>query len=327
MSKTSPFFSKLFQVNKDFAKEAAILSKADLVSDMVGEFPELQGIMGGYYSQLKGHPKEVSDAIFEHYKPKGILDTLPQTKLGCLLSLIDKVDTLTGFFIINKQPTGSKDPFALRRTGFAIVQILITHDLSISVNDIFIEPFKSYDDYSEKTHNSLNNFIIDKIKFILNKQNQSGDIVESVMSLKDSPRILIPILVQRIKLLEKIRDDEKFKNFLIGFKRIHNILNNSDSKIHNDDEVNENLLEKKEEHKLLKIIKLLEDEINKFEGKIDNQQKIIDEFLNLEKIIGSFFDNVIVNHEDNNLKSNRLALLNKLSKNIKRFAKFEVIAD
>ena len=169
---------------------------------MVGEFPELQGIMGGYYSQLKGHPKEVSDAIFEHYKPKGILDTLPQTKLGCLLSLIDKIDTLTGFFIINKQPTGSKDPFALRRTGFAIVQILITHDLSISVNDIFIEAFKSYDDYSEKIHNSLNDFIIDKIKFILNKQNQSGDIVESVMSLKDSPHILIPILVQRIKLLE-----------------------------------------------------------------------------------------------------------------------------
>ena len=87
------------------------------------------------------------------------------------------------------------------------------------------------------------------------------------------------------------------------------------------------MLEKKEEHKLLKKIKLLEDEINKFEGKINNQQNIIDEFLNLEKIIGSFFDNVIVNHEDKNLKSNRLALLNKLSKNIKRFAKFEMIAD
>ena len=327
MSKTSPFFSKLFQVNKDFAKEAAILSKADLVSEMVGEFPELQGIMGGYYSKLKGHPKEVSDAIFEHYKPKGILDTLPQTKLGCVLSLIDKIDTLTGFFIINKQPTGSKDPFALRRTGFAIVQILLTHDLSISVNDIFIEAFKSYDDYSEKTHNSLNNFIIDKIKFILNKQNQSGDIVESVMSLKDSPHILIPILVQRIKLLETIRDDEKFKNFLVGFKRIHNILNSSDLSKHNKNEVNEILLEKEEEHKLLKIIKQLEDKINKFEGKINHQQKIIEEFLNLEKIIGNFFDNVIVNHEDNNLKSNRLALLNKLSKNITRFAKFEMIAD
>ena len=327
MSKTSPFFSKLFQLNQDFAKEAAILSKSDLVSEMVGEFPELQGIMGGYYSQLKGHPKEVSDAIFEHYKPKGILDTLPKTKLGSLLSVVDKIDTLTGFFIINKQPTGSKDPFALRRTSFAIVQILITHDLSISVNDIFIEAFKSYDDYSEKTHNSLNDFIIDKIKFILNKQNQSGDIVESVMSLKDSPYIQIPILVQRIKLLEKIRGDKKFKNFLIGFKRIHNILNNSNLTNHNDDEINENFLEKKEEHKLLKKIKLLEDAINKFEGNISNQQKIIDEFLNLEKIIVSFFENIIVNHEDDNLKFNRLALLNRLSKNIKRFAKFEIIAD
>ena len=327
MSKTSLFFSKLFQVNQDFAKEAAILSKADLVSEMVGEFPELQGIMGGYYSKLRGHPKEVSDAIFEHYKPKGILDTIPKTKLGCLLSIIDKIDTLTGFFIINKQPTGSKDPFALRRSGFAIVQILITHNLSISVNDIFLEAFKSYNNYSEKTHNTLNDFIIDKIKFILNKQNQSGDIVESVISLKDSPNILIPILVQRINLLEKIRGDKKFKNFLIGFKRIHNILNNSDLTKHNKDEVDETLLEKKEEHKLLKIVKLLEDEINRFESNINHQQKIIDEFLNLEKIIDSFFDNVIVNHEDKNLKYNRLALLNKLSKNIKRFARFEIIAD
>ena len=327
MSKTSPFFSKLFQVNQDFAEEAAILSKADLVSEMVGEFPELQGIMGGYYSKLRGHPKEVSDAIFEHYKPKGILDTIPKTKLGCLLSIIDKIDTLTGFFIINKQPTGSKDPFALRRSGFAIVQILITHNLSVSINDIFLEAFKSYNNYSEKTHNTLNDFIIDKIKFILNKQNQSGDIVESVISLKDSPNILIPILVQRINLLEKIRGDKKFKNFLIGFKRIHNILNNSDLTKHNKDEVDETLLEKKEEHKLLKIVKLLEDEINRFESNINHQQKIIDEFLNLEKIIDSFFDNVIVNHEDKNLKYNRLALLNKLSKNIKRFARFEIIAD
>ena len=147
------------------------------------------------------------------------------------------------------------------------------------------------------------------------------------MSLKDSPHILIPILVQRIKLLETIRGDKKFKSFLVGFKRIHNILNSSDLSKHNKNEVNETLLEKKEEHKLLKIIKLLEDEINKFEGKINNQQKIIDKFLNLEKIIEAFFDNVIVNHEDKNLKSNRLALLNKLSKNIKRFAKFEMIAD
>ena len=147
------------------------------------------------------------------------------------------------------------------------------------------------------------------------------------MSLKDSPHILIPILVQRIKLLETIRDDEKFKNFLVGFKRIHNILNSSDLSKHNKNEVNEILLEKEEEHKLLKIIKQLEDKINKFEGKINHQQKIIEEFLNLEKIIGNFFDNVIVNHEDNNLKSNRLALLNKLSKNITRFAKFEMIAD
>jgi len=325
MSKTSVFFSKVFDVNQDFAKQASLLSKADLISEMVGEFPELQGIMGGYYSQLQGQPKEVSDAIFDHYKPKGLLDTIPRTKLGCLLSIIDKIDTLTGFFIINKQPTGSKDPFALRRTGFAIVQILINHNLNISINDIFVEAFKSYGSYSESTHKSLNDFIIDKIKFVLNQQNISLDIIDSVMSLKNSFNIPIPILIRRINLLENQKNDAEFKTFLIGFKRVHNVLNHSDISKYRLNKVNETLFKIDEERELFKIVNMLEDQINKFEFDINSQNLIINQFLKLDHIIEAFFEKVIVNDNNERVKFNRLSLLNELSDNINKFFKFNLI--
>ena len=325
MSKTSVFFSKVFDVNQDFAKQASLLSKADLISEMVGEFPELQGIMGGYYSQLQGQPKEVSDAIFDHYKPKGLLDTIPRTKLGCLLSIIDKIDTLTGFFIINKQPTGSKDPFALRRTGFAIVQILINHNLNISINDIFVEAFKSFGSYSESTHKSLNDFIIDKIKFVLNQQNISLDIIDSVMSLKNSFNIPIPILIRRINLLENQKNDAEFKTFLIGFKRVHNVLNHSDISKFRLNKVNETLFKIDEERELFKMVNMLEDQINKFEFDINSQNLIINQFLKLDHIIEAFFEKVIVNDNNERVKFNRLSLLNELSDNINKFFKFNLI--
>ena len=325
MSKTSVFFSKVFDVNQDFAKQASLLSKADLISEMVGEFPELQGIMGGYYSQLQGQPKEVSDAIFDHYKPKGLLDTIPRTKLGCLLSIIDKIDTLTGFFIINKQPTGSKDPFALRRTGFAIVQILINHNLNISINDIFVEAFKSFGSYSESTHKSLNDFIIDKIKFVLNQQNISLDIIDSVMSLKNSFNIPIPILIRRINLLENQKNDAEFKTFLIGFKRVHNVLNHSDISKFRLNKVNETLFKIDEERELFKMVNMLEDQINKFEFDINSQNLIINQFLKLDHIIEAFFEKVIVNDNNERVKFNRLSLLNELSDNINKFSKFNLI--
>jgi glycyl-tRNA synthetase beta chain len=292
---------------------------------MVGEFPELQGIMGGYYSQLQGQPKEVSDAIFDHYKPKGLLDTIPRTKLGCLLSIIDKIDTLTGFFIINKQPTGSKDPFALRRTGFAIVQILINHNLNISINDIFVEAFKSFGSYSESTHKSLNDFIIDKIKFVLNQQNISLDIIDSVMSLKNSFNIPIPILIRRINLLENQKNDAEFKTFLIGFKRVHNVLNHSDISKFRLNKVNETLFKIDEERELFKMVNMLEDQINKFEFDINSQNLIINQFLKLDHIIEAFFEKVIVNDNNERVKFNRLSLLNELSDNINKFFKFNLI--
>ena len=102
---------------------------------MVGEFPELQGIMGGYYSKINGAIPDVSIAISEHYKPKGLSDELPKSNLGAMLSVIDNIDTLTGFFVINKKPTGSKDPFALRRASIGVLQIILQNRLAINIKE------------------------------------------------------------------------------------------------------------------------------------------------------------------------------------------------
>ena len=222
LSKVSKYFSSLFNVDESLAKEASLLSKFDLVSEMVGEFPELQGIMGSYFTKLDGKSKEVSIAIFEHYKPKGISDEMPTTNLGGMLSMIDNIDTLTGFFIINKKPSGSKDPFALRRAGFSIVQILMKLKLNISINDLFTEALNSYKNSSKIIKLDLVDFIIDKVKFILKKQNFRDDIIVSVLSIKESKNYLFPILYERLNCLNDIKDTNDFKTFLVNFKRLNN---------------------------------------------------------------------------------------------------------
>ena len=133
-------------------------SKADLVSEMVIEFPELQGIMGGHYAKIKNKHQDVTKAIFEHYKPKGLSDDLPETKLGSLLSMVDKIDTLVGFFSVGKKPTGSKDPFALRRNGFSIVQILVNLKLNLSLNEVIEPSLKEYCCSSQSIKLSLAKF-------------------------------------------------------------------------------------------------------------------------------------------------------------------------
>jgi glycyl-tRNA synthetase beta chain len=327
MSKMTLFFSKLFNVDQDLAKDAVLLSKSDLVSEMVGEFPELQGIMGGYYSKLKGKPGEVSEAIFDHYKPKGLLDSLPRTKLGSLLSIIDKIDTLTGFFIIKKQPTGSKDPFALRRTGFSIVQIMISHKLDISINDIFVQSLNTYQNYSELVQKSLNEFIVDKIKFILNKEKLSIPVLDSVLSIKDSYDIALPILLKRIHLLESLKEDEHFKTFLMSYKRIHNILKANKLPDYLTHKLNESLFLKNEEKLIFEITNVLEQKINKSLFNIEDQSLIIKEIVNLNQIIEVFFENVVVNDKDELIKFNRITLLEKLYNNITKFSLFHILED
>ena len=327
LSKVSKYFSSLFNVDESLAKEASLLSKFDLVSEMVGEFPELQGIMGSYFTKLDGKSKEVSNAIFEHYKPKGISDEMPTTNLGGMLSMIDNIDTLTGFFIINKKPSGSKDPFALRRAGFSIVQILMKFKLNISISDLFTESFNSYKNSSKIIKLDLVDFIIDKVRFILKNQNFRDDIITSVFSLKDAKNYLFPILYERVNHINDVKDTSDFKLFLVNFKRLNNIIKSNKFSDISDVKVNPDLFETSEEKEIYNKSDNLNFNLKKYLINLDYQKSILQEIINLQYAINSFFETVIVNHEEKIIKNNRIALLTKLSDSILEFSNFGLIED
>ena len=327
LSKVSKYFSSLFNVDESLAKEASLLSKFDLVSEMVGEFPELQGIMGSYFTKLDGKSKEVSNAIFEHYKPKGISDEMPTTNLGGMLSMIDNIDTLTGFFIINKKPSGSKDPFALRRAGFSIVQILMKFKLNISISDLFTESVNSYKNSSKIIKLDLVDFIIDKVRFILKNQNFRDDIITSVFSLKDAKNYLFPILYERVNHINDVKDTSDFKLFLVNFKRLNNIIKSNKLPDTSDVEVNPDLFETFEEKEIYNKSDNLNFNLKKYLINPDYQKSILQEIINLQYAINSFFEKVIVNHEEKIIKNNRIALLTKLSDSILEFSNFGLIED
>ena len=327
LSKVSKYFSSLFNVDESLAKEASLLSKFDLVSEMVGEFPELQGIMGSYFTKLDGKSKEVSNAIFEHYKPKGISDEMPTTNLGGMLSMIDNIDTLTGFFIINKKPSGSKDPFALRRAGFSIVQILMKFKLNISISDLFTESFNSYKNSSKIIKLDLVDFIIDKVRFILKNQNFRDDIITSVFSLKDAKNYLFPILYERVNHINDVKDTSDFKLFLVNFKRLNNIIKSNKLPDISDVKVNPDLFETSEEKEIYNKSDNLNFNLKKYLINLDYQKSILQEIINLQYAINSFFETVIVNHEEKIIKNNRIALLKKLSDSILEFSNFDLIED
>ena len=327
LSKVSKYFSSLFNVDESLAKEASLLSKFDLVSEMVGEFPELQGIMGSYFTKLDGKSKEVSNAIFEQYKPKGISDEMPTTNLGGMLSMIDNIDTLTGFFIINKKPSGSKDPFALRRAGFSIVQILMKFKLNISISDLFTESVNSYKNSSKIIKLDLVDFIIDKVRFILKNQNFRDDIITSVFSLKDAKNYLFPILYERVNHINDVKDTSDFKLFLVNFKRLNNIIKSNKLPDISDVKVNPDLFETSEEKEIYNKSDNLNFNLKKYLINLDYQKSILQEIINLQYAINSFFETVMVNHEEKIIKYNRIALLTKLSDSILEFSNFGLIED
>src|SRR6266571_3365827 len=178
------------------AERAAELSKADLPAAMVGEFPELQGVMGRYYALHDGEPREVADAIEQHYRPRFAGDKLPEGPIACTVALADKLDTLAGLFSIGEQPTGDKDPFALRRAALGVIRILAENKLPLSIFDLVsaaFEPFKG------KTQNDLQAFFIERMRGYFQERGYSANEVEAVLSLNPVAIALIP------KQLEAVR--------------------------------------------------------------------------------------------------------------------------
>ena len=181
------FISDQLNINKEKVEIAASISKSDLVSGLVGEFPELQGVMGKYFASTQGFEDDVSRAVSEHYLPISISSPVPKKPISYGLSIIDKLDTLVGFFLINEKPTSSKDPFALRRSAIGLLRTIIENNLTVGISDLIDYLIRIYTEQGVKelnknTHPELMKFFRDRMKNILKEKRIRPDIIDASVS-------------------------------------------------------------------------------------------------------------------------------------------------
>ena len=226
----------LVGADPDQAEAAARLAKADLASGMVGEFPELQGVMGGYYARAFGHPDAVADAVRDHYKPQGPADTVPTAPLTVAVALADKLDTLVGFFAIDEKPTGSKDPFALRRAALGILRLILNNEIRLGLTNDAFAPATALITKQGKVErqvdrlslsSELASFFADRLTVLLRDQGQRHDLVAAVFALGDDDLVRI---VRRVEALAAFLATDDGANLLAGFKRASNILRAEEKK-------------------------------------------------------------------------------------------------
>ena len=303
IEKLSSNISDLAGFDKEIAQRAGLLSKTDLLSEMVGEFADLQGIMGGYYALNDGESKEVSVAIREHYQPRFAGDSLPSTDAGIAVSLADKMDTLTGIYGIGQGPTGSKDPYALRRTALGMLRILLEAKIELNLKSLIDFSLSLHlKEVDRKCAGDIYNFMMDRLKAYYRDANIDTNIYEAVLAVSpDSPLDFH----YRIDALNEFTQSADSKSLIEANKRIANILKDSDEKL---EELNSNILLEDSEKILYKATESLKKELSGSK----NYKEIMKSLLNLKDSIDSFFDNVMVNAEDDKVRSSRLALIRRV---------------
>ncbi len=306
------------------AEQAARLSKADLVTDMVGEFPELQGIMGRYYAQHEGLDIDVAFAIEDHYKPRFAGDELPRNQVGVCVALADKLETLYGLFSIGEKPTGDKDPFGLRRHALGVIRILIEKKLPIllyhSTEDNLL--ITAMETFSEKSAALLDllPFIYERLAGNLREQGFSSQEVDAVLSL--NPHLLADI-PKRLNAVSTFSSLPEAPALAAANKRVGNILKKAESEIKT--EVKTNLLQEPAEIALNNALSKVKPQADKlFES--GDYTASLQALAALKAPVDDFFDNVMVNAEDVALKNNRLALLNQLHQAMNRVADLSKLA-
>ena len=290
-----------FKKNINF-KEFTLLAKADLLSLMVGEFPELQGVMGAIYANNDKKYKHLASAIEDHYKPKFSGDSLPRNLFGDYAALADKFETLIGLFSINEQPTGDKDPFSLRRNAIGIIRILIEKNIALNIIDLID---KNSPKNNQETNMDLKIFIYERLSNYLKDRDYKSNEVDAVISSK--PRYLNDI-ISKLDAIRKFNKLEQSKNLASANKRVSNILKKFTGPIK---KVDKSLLSEKEEMKLFNTINKLEPVILK---SLNNKNFFgaLNSLVKLKEPIDQFFENVMVNSENEKIRNNRHNLLKQL---------------
>jgi glycyl-tRNA synthetase beta chain len=298
--------AKLIGSDPALAEKAANLSKADLVSGMVGEFPELQGLMGRYYALAEGMEPDVADAIRDHYKPQGPSDGLPVSKTGVAVALADKIDILTGFWSIDEKPTGSKDPYALRRAALGVVRLILEQELQLNLTKLF-----GMAGATAEHARDLLGFFADRLKVYLKEKGARHDLIDAVFALAGQDDLLL--VVKRVNALSAFLDSDDGRNLLAGVKRASNILRieeKKDGRAYNSD-VNIALLIQGEEKALHTAVSTaLAQARRAIEGQ-DYEGAML-AMAKLRLPVDGFFDKVTVNADDPSFRENRLKLLNRI---------------
>jgi len=302
----------LVGADPDLAERAAILAKADLVSLMVGEFPELQGVMGRYYALDQEEIEAVADAIAAHYRPLGPSDDVPREPVAIAVALADKLDMLVGFWAIDEKPTGSKDPYALRRAALGVIRIVLENDLRLRLKEYLLthQATAKFDPAVHNLADRLLSFFADRLKVHLRDQGARHDLVDAVFALGGDDLLII---VRRVEALGRFLDTEDGEHLLIGAKRAINILRieeKKDSRTY-DESPDPTLFKRPEEKALAKAVDAVEKASAAAITREDFEAAMA-EMAKLRTPVDEFFDHVTVNATDPGLRANRLRLLNRI---------------
>lgn len=313
------------------ANQAANLAKADLVSGMVGEFPELQGIMGRYYARHEKLPDEVADAIADHYKPLGPNDTCPSAPVSVAVALADKIDTLTGFFAIDEKPTGSKDPFALRRAALGTIRLILENKLRLPLREILGAAYRGYkgiagfqDAVPQNVIADLMDFFADRLKVALKEQGVRHDLISAVFALGNEDDLTR--LLARVDALKGLIDSADGANLLAGNKRAANILRIEEKKDGTSYEGAPDAawLKLEEEKALHQSLAATSQIVVEAIGKEDFGKAMV-ALAALRAPVDAFFEKVTVNADEKELRGNRLRLLNAIRGTFSQVADFSRI--
>lgn len=304
----SGYIATLVGENASDAHRAGLLSKADLLSDMVLEFPQVQGTMGKYYAINDGESEAIAQALEDQYRPRFSGDKLPEGNIGCAVAIADKIDTLVGIFGINQAPKGDKDPFALRRAAIGLIRIIIEKDLSIDISDLIQQGIEAYGDklVNDETLNQVVDFIMGRYRAYYQEQDISVDVIQAVLVKKPTAPLDCE---KRIKAVSYFKSLPEAAALAAANKRVGNIL----AKFEGDllEGFNTELASEDAE---IALAKVYNDIANKVQPLVANKdyQAALSELALLKEAIDNFFDNVMVMADDESVKVNRLTLLSKI---------------
>ena len=329
MRKLGGMISDELLISKEKVEMSATICKVDLLSDIVGEFPELQGIMGSYFSEFQGFDKEISLAIREQYLPTGINSKTPKKLFSIALSLTDKLDTLVGFFGIDQKPTSSKDPFALRRLALGVIRLLLENKKEFKLKDLINYSSNLYQeqgfDLSNKTlHKDLTNFLMERLKNYMKAKNIRSDIIEASINSYGIDNMVKGY--NKALILNKLINQEIGQALVTSYKRASNILDQElkNQELELSNAVDPVLFKNDFEKNLYKKINDLRKYFTSI-NKDENYELSLSNLAESKSIIFEFFDNVIVNDEDKTIQKNRLELLQMLCKTFDSYLNFSTI--